>query len=104
VTHLPLFYNPGPIFTVDEQFMPFRGRCLIRQYIPSEPTTYGIKIWAACDAASSYAWKNIFFHGTYCFFVITLTDNLKIIFQFSTHLILWIKESSMKDKQSNNER
>ncbi|XP_037397808.1 uncharacterized protein LOC119264150 [Pygocentrus nattereri] len=28
-----------------------------RQYIPSKPAKYGIKIWAACDAASSYVWN-----------------------------------------------
>ncbi|KAJ3594856.1 hypothetical protein NHX12_004161, partial [Muraenolepis orangiensis] len=26
-------------------------------YIPSKPGKYGIKIWAACDARSSYAWN-----------------------------------------------
>lgn len=57
MARLPLFYNPGPNVTVDEQLMPFRGRCPFRQYIPSKPAKYGIKIWAACDAASSYAWN-----------------------------------------------
>ena len=52
---LPLFYNPWPNVTVDEELMPFRGRCPFRQYIPFRPAKYGIKIWAACDAASSYA-------------------------------------------------
>lgn len=33
------------------------GRCLFRQYMPGKPTRYGIKIWVACDARSSYAWK-----------------------------------------------
>ena len=28
-----------------------------RQYMPSKPAKYGIKIWAACDATSSYAWN-----------------------------------------------
>ena len=32
-------------------------RCPFRQYIPSKPAKYGIKIWAACDATSSYAWN-----------------------------------------------
>ncbi|XP_053171655.1 piggyBac transposable element-derived protein 4-like [Scomber japonicus] len=54
---LPLLYNPGPDVTVDEQLVPFRGRCPFRQYIPSKPAKYGIKFWAACDARSSYAWK-----------------------------------------------
>ncbi|XP_036828296.1 piggyBac transposable element-derived protein 4-like [Oncorhynchus mykiss] len=54
---LPALYNPGPDLTVDEQLVPFRGRCPFRQYIPSKPAKYGIKSWVACDAKSSYAWK-----------------------------------------------
>ena len=45
VDRLPLFFNPAPIITVDEQFMPFRGRCPFRQYISSKPSKYGIKTW-----------------------------------------------------------
>ncbi|CAI5682355.1 unnamed protein product [Oreochromis niloticus] len=54
---LPLMYRPGPEVTVDERLVPFRGRCPFRQYMPSKPARYGIKIWVACDAQSSYAWK-----------------------------------------------
>nr|XP_046255654.1 piggyBac transposable element-derived protein 4-like [Scatophagus argus] len=54
---LPLLYNPGPHVTVDERLVPFRGRCPFRQYLPNKPGKYGIKIWAACDAKSSYAWN-----------------------------------------------
>ena len=43
--------------TVDEQLVCFRGRCPFRQYIPSKPGKYGIKIWAICEANTSYAWK-----------------------------------------------
>lgn len=57
VERLPLMYNPGPEVTVDERLVPFRGRCPFKQYIPSKPGKYGIKIWAACDAKSSYAWN-----------------------------------------------
>ncbi|CAI5677959.1 unnamed protein product [Oreochromis niloticus] len=32
-------------------------RCPFRQYMPSKPAKHGIKIWVACDARSSYAWK-----------------------------------------------
>ncbi|XP_029929045.1 piggyBac transposable element-derived protein 4-like [Myripristis murdjan] len=52
---LPLLYDPGPHVTVDEQLVPFRGRCSFRQYMPSKPARYGLKIWVACDARSSYA-------------------------------------------------
>ncbi|KAL4006910.1 alpha-kinase [Sarotherodon galilaeus] len=54
---LPAMYNPGPEVTVDERLVPFRGRCPFRQYMPSKPARYGIKIWVACDSRSSYAWK-----------------------------------------------
>ncbi|XP_027132677.1 piggyBac transposable element-derived protein 4, partial [Larimichthys crocea] len=57
VERLPTLYNPGPHVTVDEQLVPFRGRCSFRQYMPNKPARYGIKSWVACDARSSYAWK-----------------------------------------------
>ncbi|XP_036842833.1 uncharacterized protein LOC118965935 [Oncorhynchus mykiss] len=57
VERLPVLYNPGPDVTVDEQLVPFRGRCPFRQNMPSKPAKYGIKSWVACDANSSYAWK-----------------------------------------------
>ena len=50
-------YTPDPHMTVDEQLVCFRGRCPFRQYIPSKPEKYAIKIWAICEAKTSYAWK-----------------------------------------------
>ncbi|XP_049308060.1 piggyBac transposable element-derived protein 4-like isoform X1 [Bactrocera dorsalis] len=55
--NLKLMYNPNENVTVDEQLVPFRGRCCFRQYIPSKPAKYGIKIWALCDSKSNYAWN-----------------------------------------------
>ncbi|XP_039468119.1 piggyBac transposable element-derived protein 4-like [Oreochromis aureus] len=49
---LPAMYRPGPEVTVDERLVPFRGRCPFRQYMPSQPARYGIRL-----ASSSYAWK-----------------------------------------------
>lgn len=54
---LPLMFNPGPEVTLDERLLPFRGKCPFWQYIPSKPGKYGIKVWAACDAKTSYAWN-----------------------------------------------
>ena len=54
---LQLLYNPGPRVTVDGHLVPFRGCCPFRQYMPNKPEKYDIKIWAACDAKSSYAWN-----------------------------------------------
>lgn len=41
---------------VDEYLVPFRGYCPFQQCMPNKPAKYGIEIWAACDAKSSYAW------------------------------------------------
>ncbi|XP_035768532.1 piggyBac transposable element-derived protein 4-like [Neolamprologus brichardi] len=57
VSLLPMMYNPGTDVTVDERLVPFRGRCPFKQHIPCKPGKYSIKIWAACDARSSYAWN-----------------------------------------------
>ena len=43
--------------TVDVQLVPFRRKCPFRQYISPKPDRYGLKIWAACDAESSYLWN-----------------------------------------------
>ncbi|XP_071056574.1 piggyBac transposable element-derived protein 4-like [Onthophagus taurus] len=50
-------YIPYENLTVDEQLLTFRGRCPSKQYIPSKPGKYGIKIWAACDSKTSYAYN-----------------------------------------------
>ncbi|XP_068164525.1 piggyBac transposable element-derived protein 4-like isoform X2 [Antennarius striatus] len=54
---LPLMYNPGPEVTVDEHLVPFRGRCPFKVFTANKPCKYGIKMWAVCDARSSYAWN-----------------------------------------------
>lgn len=50
-------YVPGKTVTVDEQLIPFRGRCPFTQYIPSKPAKYGIKMWVLCDSKSYYAYN-----------------------------------------------
>ena len=54
VAQLPKFYLPGTDLTVDEQLVAFRGRCPFQQYMPNKPAKYGVKIWWACDAETSY--------------------------------------------------
>uniref|UniRef100_A0AAX7VMN6 PiggyBac transposable element-derived protein domain-containing protein n=1 Tax=Astatotilapia calliptera TaxID=8154 RepID=A0AAX7VMN6_ASTCA len=54
---LPKFFNPGRDICVDEQLVPFKGRCSFKQYMPSKPSKYGLKIWALCDVQTSYAWR-----------------------------------------------
>nr|XP_054588962.1 piggyBac transposable element-derived protein 4-like [Nothobranchius furzeri] len=60
---LPLAYNPGEDVCVDEQLVGFRGRCNFKQYMPSKPAKYGIKLWVVSDVATSYAWGIIPYLG-----------------------------------------
>ncbi|CAD7088257.1 unnamed protein product [Hermetia illucens] len=57
VNRLKMCYTVGKNVTVDEQLVPFRGRCPFTQYIPSKPHKYGIKIWCLCDANWKYEKK-----------------------------------------------
>lgn len=57
-THcLELLFSPDRDICVDEQLFLFRGRCNFKQYIPTKPAKYGLKIWTACDVKTSYAWR-----------------------------------------------
>ena len=47
-------YLVGTAVCIDEQLLPFRGRCAFRQYMPKKPSKYGIKIWMMCDCATKY--------------------------------------------------
>ena len=53
-SQLSKYFIPGSDICVDEQLVAFRGRCNFRQYIPSKPAKYGIKIWWCCDSSTSY--------------------------------------------------
>lgn len=52
-----MLFNPGRDVCVDEQLVPFKGRCNFRQCMPSKPAKYGLIIWVTADVATSYAWK-----------------------------------------------
>ncbi|XP_044766245.1 piggyBac transposable element-derived protein 4-like [Coccinella septempunctata] len=47
-------FIPSEFLTVDEQLLAFRGRCGFKQFIPSKPAKYGIKMFALVDAKTSY--------------------------------------------------
>ena len=48
---------------VDEQLVTFRGCYPFRQYMPSKPGKYGIKIWVICDSISHYELKMDVYKG-----------------------------------------
>ncbi|KAK7099729.1 piggyBac transposable element-derived protein 4-like isoform X2 [Littorina saxatilis] len=47
-------YIAGPLLTVDEQLVPFRGRCGFLQYLPSKPDRYGMKVFWVADAENAF--------------------------------------------------
>lgn len=47
-------YSLSEYTTIDEKLEAFRGNCRFRQYIPSKPNKYGIKIFALVDAKTFY--------------------------------------------------
>lgn len=46
-------YKPSEYKTVTEQLVNFRGRCLLKQHIPSEPGKYDIKVEVFCESTTS---------------------------------------------------
>lgn len=51
------YYIVGDDLTIDEKLEKTRGRCPFRQYIPSKPGKYGIKIFVMADARSFYTYN-----------------------------------------------
>ncbi len=54
VKQLPRYFTPGEHLTIDEQPVPFRGRCCFVQYMPKKATKYGLQFWVLCDVDSRY--------------------------------------------------
>lgn len=52
--HCQKLYQPGQMVSVDERMIRMKGRSILRQYLPNKPTKWGIKLFAACDVATSY--------------------------------------------------
>ena len=53
-SNIQKFFQPGDKLTIDEQLYAYRGRCAFKQYIPSKPNKYGLKIWALVCAITGY--------------------------------------------------
>ena len=50
-------YVVSAFVTVDEQLIPFRGRCSYKQYMPSKPDKYGMKLFLLCDCLTGYTFN-----------------------------------------------
>ena len=47
-------YMPNINLTIDEHLCRYRGKCPFKQYIPSKPDKYGIKVFVLADAKTFY--------------------------------------------------
>ncbi|CAF1561714.1 unnamed protein product [Adineta ricciae] len=54
LARLQVCYTPGGSLTVDEQFIPTRGRCNFRQYMTSKPGKCALKTFWCCDSNTAY--------------------------------------------------
>ena len=54
--NLSQHYVPGCLLTVDEQLVPFRGRCSFLQYLPSKPDRYGITVGTVGRGGLKRSW------------------------------------------------
>jgi hypothetical protein len=54
VANLQRYYVPGPFLTIDEQVVPFHGRCSFLQYTPNKGERYGLKMFWVVDCDNGY--------------------------------------------------
>lgn len=54
IKQLSKHFIPSEYLTIDEQLVPFRGRCAFIQYMPTKPCKYGIKFWVLSDVECRY--------------------------------------------------
>ena len=54
VNNFQKYFSPSEYLTIDEQLLSFRGRCGFKQYIPSKPAKYGLKVFALVDCKTAY--------------------------------------------------
>ncbi|KAJ8930175.1 hypothetical protein NQ314_017039 [Rhamnusium bicolor] len=54
--------KPGEVLSIDESMVPFRGRLIIKQYIPNKSSKYGVKIFKICDE-KGYTYDSIMYKG-----------------------------------------
>ena len=47
-------YRPTQHVCIDEAMVPWKGRLTFKQYIPSKPDRFGVKLYSLCESESSY--------------------------------------------------
>ncbi|XP_017795921.1 PREDICTED: piggyBac transposable element-derived protein 4-like [Habropoda laboriosa] len=55
-------FSPGKDIVVDETMVPWRGRLVFRQYIPTKSHKYGVKLFKLCST-EGYTWSSKIYSG-----------------------------------------
>ena len=53
-SHLKEMYIPSSVMAVDESMVPFKGRSLMKQYMPMKPVKRGYKVWCLADFRTGF--------------------------------------------------
>ena len=53
-TRFRQYFVPHKCLAIDEAMIKFNGRLKFKQYMPSKPTKFGIKVWEICDSSNGY--------------------------------------------------
>lgn len=56
-------YDPGSLLCIDEQLVEYHGRVRFKQYIPSKPGKFGIKIFWITDTENSFPLRCLVYIG-----------------------------------------
>ena len=60
---LQALYTPGPHLTIDEMLIEFHGRVSFKQYIPSKPGKFGLKMYWITEAETAFPLQCILYTG-----------------------------------------
>lgn len=56
-------YDPSSFVTIDESMIKFKGRCVLKQYMPLKPIKRGYKVWCLADAVTGFILAFIVYTG-----------------------------------------
>lgn len=90
-------YDPSSFVTVDESMIKFKGRCVLKQYMPLKPIKRGYKVWCLADAVTGFVVAFIIYTGnTFISYAYALKKDQKKIFFLGKEKI--ILESTLGER------
>ncbi|KAJ8949766.1 hypothetical protein NQ314_008119 [Rhamnusium bicolor] len=77
-------YTPMQEFCIDESLVPFRGRLIMKQYIPQKTHKYGIKLFKLCSG-NGYTWNMKLYCGKHADAGVSVPT--KVVMELSQNLL-----------------